>query len=293
MIYQKIQWTISRRDVELVIAVLDGQGIDTLEISDDKDISDYYNEKEEWIIMDPFDDYGDEIKLSFYLDGKEKFFTPKILENKIIAEEIKTIDDQDYLYQWQKYYEPIEIGDLLVLPSWEERVSDKTVIKIDPGMAFGTGDHETTKACLDLIQGLDLSGKSVLDIGTGSGILAFACDKFGAQYVKGIDIDPVAIEQAKANQQLNNTQVTFVEGDLVKDVEEKFDILLGNLLSHIIIKMLPDLPSRLKKDHSIILSGILCSEEMEMEQALEKENYEIIDRRKNGQWLALKVRWNG
>ena len=210
----------------------------------------------------------------------EAFITRRLTEMNIpftAAKEI--IKPEDWENNWKEYYHPMEIGEkLLICPSWEQcPQTGRTVLTLDPGLAFGTGRHETTRLCLESLEQLDLAGKSVLDIGTGSGILAIAAAKLGASRSRGIDIDPTAIKTAEQNAKENNVNIDFSVCNLLTEnlpFDEKFDVITMNIVADIIIQMLPRIiplaaPTSLAQGSgTLILSGIIAGRLSGIETAL-------------------------
>lgn len=205
---------------------------------------------------------------------------------------IKTNINEDWGEKWRSFYKPFHIGEkILIKPSWEE-ISPKNgelVIELDPGMAFGTGTHETSSLVLELMEKQSIEKKSVLDIGTGSGILAILAAKLNAGRVLGIDIDETAVRVARENVEKNGVDCDIRLGDLTQGIDEKFDLVLANILAEIIVILLPSLKFVLKQGARAILSGILKEKEGLIEPVLEKEGYRIIEKRQKGEWLAYVI----
>lgn len=203
--------------------------------------------------------------------------------------------NEDWGEKWRSFYKPFHIGErILIKPSWEEveAKKDELIIELDPGMAFGTGTHETSSLVLALMEKQNLEGKSVLDIGTGSGILAILAAKLRAGRVLGIDIDETAVRVAKENVQKNGVDCEIRLGDLTKGIDERFDLVLANILAEIIVLLLPSLKFVLNEGARAILSGILKEKEGIIEPALEKEGYKILEKSQKGEWLAYVIEKN-
>jgi ribosomal protein L11 methyltransferase len=162
---------------------------------------------------------------------------------------------------------------------------------MDPGMAFGTGSHETTQLCLELIE--KVKPDELLDIGTGSGILAIAAAKMGAKNITAVDIDPDAVRTAKENVRLNDLEgaITVKEGDLIKGIDQKFSCVAANILADVIIFLLPALPACLKENGLAILSGILDTRLSEVLEAADKLPFDVVETRKQNDWCALLLRY--
>jgi ribosomal protein L11 methyltransferase len=201
-------------------------------------------------------------------------------------------DEEEWANEWKKYYHPVRVTERLTIkPSWEEYTPQEgeEVIELDPGMAFGTGTHPTTNLCLRTIEQVLKPGQTVVDVGCGTGILSIAASKFGASKVLGLDLDPVAVQVARENVELNRVQhnVTIRQGDLLKEVEERFDVVVANILAEIILLMVPDVHKVLKDDGVLITSGIIREKEEQVREALLANGYEVTDAILEDDWVAL------
>ena len=202
------------------------------------------------------------------------------------------LEDRDWANEWKRHYEVLTFGQKIeIVPVWLTPSGTRpVVIKVNPGLAFGTGYHETTALPLGLLEGYIKKGMSVFDIGAGSGILALCAKKLGASKVTGYDYDPVAIRSAEEMAELNEeTDVAFYVSDLFKNVEGKADFVVANIVTPILLKLLPDLSAHLAENGKTLLSGIALETVPEMKSALIKYNYKIIEEKQNGEWLALVV----
>ena len=208
--------------------------------------------------------------------------------------EISTLNvhDEDWAEVWKKFYKPFKAGrSLVVKPTWEHydpQPGDR-IIEIDPGMAFGSGTHETTSMCVELLQKYLKEGDTVLDVGCGSGILGISAAKLGAKRCYLSDLDPIAVESAEHNCALNNvediTRVTL--SDLLTDSSVEADVILANITAEILCLLAPSVPSHLKAGGTLILSGII-----ESRLSLVKEKYLSLgltckEERRKGEWFAL------
>ncbi|MBQ4551585.1 MAG: 50S ribosomal protein L11 methyltransferase [Clostridia bacterium] len=207
------------------------------------------------------------------------------------------VHEQDWAECWKQYYKPFRAGERLVIkPSWEnwEEQEGDLIIELDPGMAFGTGTHETTSMCVELIEKHYHGGK-MLDVGTGSGILAIAAAKLGAHDVLGVDIDPMAVQVAIENVEKNHLsdKIKIVEGDLVKGLEDAdCDFAVANILADVIKLLAAPLRSHLTENATFVCSGILAEREKEVTEILKVNGYRIFDRIQKGDWVALAARVN-
>jgi ribosomal protein L11 methyltransferase len=206
------------------------------------------------------------------------------------------VADQDWLAEWKKGYEPVEIGErLLIAPSWKrEEVagSDRIVIEIDPGMAFGTGTHETTRGCLEMLE-KHWHGGALLDVGTGTGILAMAAVKLhpGSRVI-GFDVDPEAIAVAEENATING-----VENEVVFEVDRissfhglGFDVVLANLTADVLVPLAEDFARAVRRDGTLIASGILLEQKSDVVEALSEAGFALIEEKPDGEWVTLALK---
>ncbi len=194
--------------------------------------------------------------------------------------EIADLEEEDWANNWKENFKPFHITDQIVIkPTWEEYQASggEIIIEIDPGQAFGTGHHVTTSSCLEAITSNLSSDTTVLDLGTGTGILSIAAAKLGAAEIFALDIDPVATKVATENAKLNNVaeQINFVTGNLVEEVNTNYDLVIANILPHIILKLIPDLKGVMHNNSRFILSGIVVEKLSEIKSALTEHNFKI------------------
>ena len=169
--------------------------------------------------------------------------------------ETEGVEQEDWQNGWRKYYHPLEIGKrLAVVPSWQQYDTDRVKLILDPGLAFGTGGHETTSLCMEALDERVTGGERVLDIGTGSGILAIAALKLGAAVAEGVDIDPVAVRTAGENAALNGVQdkLTVLVGDLSDKASGKYDIITANIVANAILSLAPAVPGLMAEGATFI-----------------------------------------
>lgn len=202
------------------------------------------------------------------------------------------IDDQDWVNVWRKYYKPIHTGRIVVVPNWikYEPKDGETPIFIDSGMAFGTGEHETTRLCLELLSELDTSGKDVLDIGTGSGILGIAAAALGAKSVFMSDLDIVAVESAKKNLALNTAQsvVSVKHCDLLSEADISGDIILANITADILIRLSKEIKEHMRPSGYLIISGIIHMRADDVRGAFLSSGLKLDTERVDGEWRAMR-----
>jgi len=207
-----------------------------------------------------------------------------------------TVADQDWLAEWKKGYEPIAIGQgLLICPSWrrdQARSADRVVVEIDPGTAFGTGTHETTRGCLEMLEKY-WKGGSLLDVGTGTGILAIAAVKLqpGSRVV-GFDVDPEAVEVALENAAVNGVadEIEIEVNKLGSYHGQEFDLVLANLTADALIPLSPEFPQVLKPQGVLVVSGILREQTDDVRAALESHGLGVIEMKPDGEWMTMALR---
>ena len=204
------------------------------------------------------------------------------------------VNEEDWANNWKKYYKPTKIGNSIVIkPEWEEYSPSEgdLVIHMDPGMAFGTGNHETTSMCIENLEKYVSEKSTVFDIGCGSGILGIVASKLGAKNVVGIDIDEMAVKVANENIQKNNVQdiMTAIAGNMTDKIEEgaKADIVVANIIADIIMKMSGDVRKLLKDDGIFISSGIILAKVDEVLENLKDNGFEVVDVIKKGEWSCV------
>ena len=253
--------------------------------------------------------------LSFYLDEKED--AGAILAEvrgglselsawtdvgEGIIEESQT-EDLDWMNNWKQYFHQFYVDDILIIPSWEDvkpEDSEKMVIHIDPGTAFGTGMHETTQLCIRQIRKYVTDRTRILDVGCGSGILGMLALKFGAAYSVGTDLDPCAVEATHENMQGNGIrpdQYEVMIGNLINDPEiqervgyEKYDIVAANILADVLVELTPVIVSQLKTGGIYITSGIIDDKEQTVVEAVERAGLEVLEVTYQGEWVSVTAR---
>ena len=202
------------------------------------------------------------------------------------------VNEEDWANEWKKYYKPTKIGEKLVVkPTWEDyEVQDgDLVIELDPGMAFGTGTHETTTMCMRELEKYVTEDSKVFDIGCGSGILAIAAAKLGAKDVIAVDLDEVAVKVAAENVAHNHVQdsVQVLHGNLIDVVSDKADVVVANIIADIIKILAKDVHSCMKEDAVFISSGIIHAKVDEVKESLIENGFEIMEVKTLGEWNAI------
>lgn len=267
----------------------------------------------EWDYVDEgFIDDNAEPKITFYLQDDED--GKKLLEEikdalKLVEAEDRTgecilgrlrvetavVDDEQWKDSYKDHFKTIDLTEhIIVKPSWEPVPENNTkkIMELDPGMAFGTGNHETTSMCAVLMDETGCNEKKVLDIGTGSGILAIAADLLGASEVLGVDIDSEAVEVAKENARVNGCgdNVRFIEGDLTKGIDFKGDIVVANLMAEMVVMLISSVREHMLSGGVFISSGILVEKKDMVIGALSEEGFEIVKLMEKGEWCAIMAR---
>lgn len=230
--------------------------------------------------------------------GESELYIKDRLSNLGVKFEIthEGVCEEDWANSWKQYYKPIKTGKrLVIVPVWEkyEPVSGEVTVLMDPGMAFGTGTHETTRLCAELLEKYVKEDCSVLDVGCGSGILAISASKLGAGKCFACDIDPVAVEVARENTELNHTDnVECAVSDLLKQVKKTeggYDIVVANIVADVVIRLAPDVGEYLAKNGVFIISGIIKERAAEVQDALYKAGYKIDDEKYENGWYAASL----
>lgn len=237
--------------------------------------------------------------LSFLAEGKEEGLMSFLLELPAfgLAPAVlstRQLDDPDWEQVWKQYWEPTPVGKkLMILPAWldAELWPGRQVLRLDPGAAFGTGTHESTQLCLELLETEIAGGETVWDLGCGSGILALAAKLFGASKVSGMDIEEAAIRAARANAELNVMQVPFIQADLLSEeawyLLEQADLVTANLTADALLTVSSRLRHVLFPGGRLIISGIIRHRQSEVLAAYLREGYQLKEKRSAGEWVAL------
>ncbi len=215
------------------------------------------------------------------------------IDNEIMLDRCK---NEDWENNWKQYFHPIPVGEkLLIRPTWEDKfeAGDRKVLNIEPGLAFGTGTHETTRLCLQTLEKHITEGTTVLDIGCGSGILSIAALLLGAKQVTGVDIDALAVKTAQENGEANGfsePEYKILQGNLTDKVEGKFDVVVANIVADVIIMFCKDVASFMKDDAVFITSGIIDTREQDVIDAFAEYGFTIKARHTEGGWVCFECR---
>ena len=212
-------------------------------------------------------------------------------------------EDVDWVNNWKQYFHQFYIDDILVIPSWENveaKDSDKMVIHIDPGTAFGTGMHETTQLCIRQLKKYVTSETELLDVGTGSGILSIIALKMGAKHAVGTDLDPCAVPAVEENKEVNGIvpeSFDMMIGNIIDDKEvqdkvgyEKYDIVTANILADVLVPLTPVIVHQMKPGAVYITSGILDVKEEVVKEAVVAAGLEVVEVTHQGEWVSVTAR---
>lgn len=205
--------------------------------------------------------------------------------------EHEKMHEEDWVNTWKQYYKPTKVGEKIVVkPIWEEYEAKdgELVVDLDPGMAFGTGTHETTRMCIQSLEKYVKEDSTVFDVGCGSGILAIAAAKLGAKLAVGVDLDPVAVESSIENVGYNKLKnIEILHGNLVEVIDGKADIVVANILAEIICILTDDVKRVLKDGGVFITSGIIHDRVDMVCEKLEATGFEVMEKNRDGEWNCI------
>ncbi|MBQ7454928.1 MAG: 50S ribosomal protein L11 methyltransferase [Clostridia bacterium] len=307
MDWVEITVSTNAQGADIVSEALMRQGAVGTQIIDRADVPDPDKPTGYWELIDPqmIADMPEDVQVKAWFESLEAL---RGLENCLralpaltgmdlgtLAATTQGVHEQDWAECWKQYYKPFRAGKRLVIkPSWErwDAQPDDLLIELDPGMAFGTGTHETTAMCVEMIE-KHYRGGSVLDVGTGSGILAIAAARLGAERVLGVDIDPMAVRVARENVEKNglSDKIDIREGDLVAGLDGVVcDFAVANILADVIALLAGPLRRHLADGALFVCSGILKEREEDVKKVLSDNGYVLFDRLQKGDWVALASR---
>ena len=327
MKWTKMALTTTAEAEDLVINLLSELGIDGVEISDNVPITE---EEKKQMFIDILPELNEADKtavISFYLeedDNKEQLMQAikeGLEELRAFVEvgqgtiEVSETEDKDWINNWKEFFKPFRVDDTIVIkPTWEtleDKNENDIVIEIDPGVAFGTGSHETTKLCILNIKKYLKASDKVLDVGCGSGILSIISRMLGAETVAATDIDPNAVTASYENAAVNHVkacdtldelgengnELAIMAGDIISDTEfrkmlgvEAYDLVVANILADVIIPLSGVIAENMKPGALFISSGIIDMKRDEVEHALRSNQFEIVEETKMGDWVSFVCR---
>lgn len=281
-----------------------GFGVTGLKIEEpmkSKNPLDFYKNEKEFLIVDhaisayfPLNPYAEKRKMAILSTFEEKFADR---DDIIYTVDFYEYDEEDYQNSWKKYLFPEKVSEKFVVkPTWREYTpeADELIIELDPGRAFGTGSHPTTSLCLKLMEENISEGDSVIDVGTGSGILMIAADRLGASEIYGTDIDELAVESAKENLELNKIseeKAKVYKGDLISVVEnKKFDVVVANILADVLLILLHDISKVVKPNGKIIFSGIIEDKCELLKREVESLGFTVEEIKADKEWRAMLIK---
>ena len=290
--------------VEVVSSILIELRSKGVSIEDPQDYYQLTDEQLEWLKVQQKDLYEtDTVIVKGYFQPSQwskdsaNLLHEKLEEIKVyglqtgpLSIQVKEVGEEDWANAWKQYYFPVRVTRFLtVVPSWidyEKEQDDELLIELDPGLAFGTGTHPTTQLSLTALEQTIRGNESVLDVGTGSGVLSIASKLLGASKVTAFDIDEMATRVAKENIALNPTigEIEVFENNLLVGVDQKSDLIVANILAEILLQMPEDAYRNLNDDGSLILSGIIESKADEVKEAYEKVGFTLVERMTMREW---------
>ncbi len=206
----------------------------------------------------------------------------------------RTVDGDDWIDVWKKHFRPIHLGNIVVVPEWIEYAPapNEQVVLLDSNMAFGTGEHETTSMCVELMQDYITPDSTCIDVGCGSGILGISAIKLGAKKAYLTDIDQIAVESSLHNSELNGVsdKTVVAHSNLLENTAVVGDIMMANITGEVLTMLAPSIPKNLKKDGVLILSGIIESRLAMVKAAYEAVGMQVVLEKKKGEWFALVLK---
>ena len=302
---------------DIVSSMLADLGIEGVQIEDKIPLTEQDKEQMFVDILPDIPDDDGTAYLTFYLDEEEDV-APVLMNVRKELEDMRAFldvgectieesetEDVDWVNNWKQYFHQFYIDDILVIPSWEKvkpEDSDKMVIHIDPGTAFGTGMHETTQLCIRALKKYVTSETEILDVGCGSGILGMLALKFGAKHSLGTDLDPCAIDATHENMEVNGIrkdQHEVMIGNIIDDKAvqdavgyEKYDIVAANILADVLVPLTPVIIHQMKPGAVYITSGIIEDKENVVVEAVKAAGLEVLEVNHQGEWVSVVARKN-
>ena len=316
MKWKKFTLTTTTEAVDLISSMFDEIGIEGIEIEDNIPLTEAETKGMFIDILPELPPDDGVAKVSFYLDpdsdisGMLKKAEEGLDELSMFTDlGARTLaagetEDKDWINNWKQYFKPFTVDDILIKPTWEEippEHKDKLLVEIDPGTAFGTGQHETTQLCIRQLKKYVTPDTVLLDVGTGSGILGITALKLGAKEVFGTDLDENAIAAVGENLEANgisHDKFKVLQGNIIDDKAvqeaagfERYDVVVANILADIIIMLQKEIPVHMKKGGIFITSGIIDMKEEAVKKAIgENEAFELLEITCQGEWVSVTVR---
>ena len=315
MKWKKFTLTTTTDAVDLISSMLDDLGIEGIEIEDNVPLTEKETKGMFIDILPELPPDEGVARVSFYLEdaSREAEILKQVREGveelRAFVDpgagtvEISETEDKDWINNWKQYFKPFTVDDILIKPTWETvppQDQDKLLIQIDPGTAFGTGQHETTQLCIRQLKKYVTPDTVMLDVGTGSGILGILALMFGAKRVVGTDLDPCAVDAVQDNLQANGIDPSRFEmmiGNLIteKEIQDRvgygcYDIVAANILAEVLTALTPVVTAQMKPGAIYILSGIIDDKEETVKDAVKKAGLELVDVNYQGEWVGITAR---
>ena len=317
MKWKKFRLKTTTQAEDIVSSMLADIGIEGVKIEDKIPLTEQDKEQMFVDILPNIPDDDGTAYLTFYLDEEDEV-APVLMNVRKELEDMRAFldvgectieesetEDVDWVNNWKQYFHQFYIDDILVIPSWENvkpEDSDKMVIHIDPGTAFGTGMHETTQLCIRALKKYVTSETEILDVGCGSGILGMLALKFGAKHSLGTDLDPCAIDATHENMEVNGIrkdQYEVMIGNIIDDKAvqdavgyEKYDIVAANILADVLVPLTPVIIHQMKPGAVYITSGIIEDKENVVVEAVKAAGLELLEVNHQGEWVSVVARKN-
>lgn len=317
MIWKKLTIETTTEAVDMISYTLGELGVEGIEVEDNIPLSEKDKKAMFIDILPELPTDDGTARITCYIDDPERDVDALVEDIKEELEHIRQFmdigsgcitlgetEDKDWINNWKEFFHPFRLDNILIKPTWIDQSEVELqpgdlLVEIDPGTAFGTGAHETTKLCIAQLKKY-LNGKQeVFDVGCGSGILSIIAVKLGAKQVFGVDIDPLAIDASYENAAVNHiskTQVSFQKGDVIGDsgftaaIEKQYDVVVANILADVIIPLSEKIAPFLKPDGVFISSGIINTKEAQVREALLQNGFEIMETTYMKDWVCFTAR---
>lgn len=305
----EVSINVDAADLDDLSGRLIANGVPGLVVEDEEEFHRFLEENRQyWDYVD--DELLEHMKgvtrIKFYVTDDEdgKTALARYLADLSLPYETATLKEQDWAHSWQKYYHPMQIGEMLyIVPEWEKTAAvpdGRVPLYLNPGLTFGTGSHASTQLCLEGVETYSRKGGEVLDLGCGSGILSIAALALGAHFATAVDIDPKAVGVAYENAALNSIgkdRYLVRSGDVLSDetlfadlAKRKYQLILANIVSDVILALLPPVINFLEPDGIFICSGIIDSRSEEIAVALKQNGYAIVEKKEKNGWVSFVTR---
>lgn len=317
MIWKKLTIETTTEAVDMISYTLGELGVEGIEVEDNIPLSEKDKKAMFIDILPELPTDDGTARITCYIDDPERDVDALVEDIKEELEHIRQFmdigsgcitlgetEDKDWINNWKEFFHPFRLDNILIKPTWIDQSEVELqpgdlLVEIDPGTAFGTGAHETTKLCIAQLKKYLNGEQEVFDVGCGSGILSIIAVKLGAKQVFGVDIDPLAIDASYENAAVNHiskTQVSFQKGDVIGDsgftaaIEKQYDVVVANILADVIIPLSEKITPFLKPDGVFISSGIINTKEAQVREALLQNGFEIMETTYMKDWVCFTAR---